>query len=247
MNPFALEIGGRNQNTQVLRSWCAGTPDVAGLPESSNEALDVTLPSPLPPRPPSFADFSAVGVLEGKPETRSNGFPGDLGVFAEPKDAKAPEPRPKALDAALVGDTRAPGVVTELKGFLGTAVLSPTNRLKEVLRPEAESFWFELDVERESLPEPARRLHKLSMEMDVGDRDRKNRGSARGVYGLQAKHQSRSPMINNNVLSAGSAVERGGRAAIGETRNQDVVVAADAVLSLNAGSDRCALQAPGWW
>lgn len=38
-----------------------------------------------------------------------------FGVLAEPKDAKAPDPRPKALDAPPVGDVKPPGVV--LKGL----------------------------------------------------------------------------------------------------------------------------------
>lgn len=41
----------------------------------------------------------------------SKGLPPDFGVFAEPKEAKAPEPRPNAL----VGEATPPGVV--LKGF----------------------------------------------------------------------------------------------------------------------------------
>jgi hypothetical protein len=49
----------------------------------------------------------------------SKGLPPDFGVLAdpnEPKDAKAPDPRPKALDAPPVGDiTALPGVL--LKGL----------------------------------------------------------------------------------------------------------------------------------
>lgn len=43
----------------------------------------------------------------------SNGLPGVFGVFAEPNDAKAPDPSPNALEApAPVGETRPlPGVV----------------------------------------------------------------------------------------------------------------------------------------
>jgi hypothetical protein len=110
----------------------------------------------LPPKAPSFADFSAVGVFAAAPRAASNGFPGVLGVFAEPNEAKAPEPRPKALDAPAVGDTRLPpGVVTELNGFFPSDELSPPNRLKEGLRPEGLS-WPEPGVERESLLELVR-------------------------------------------------------------------------------------------
>lgn len=65
-----------------------------------------------------------------------------MGVLPEPKEANAPEPRPKALDAAVVGDARAPGVVTELKGLdLPCEELSPPYRLDKVLRPEGLSPW----------------------------------------------------------------------------------------------------------
>lgn len=47
------------------------------------------------------------------PMAESKGLPGVFGVFAEPNDAKAPEPRPKALEApGPVGETSPlPGVV----------------------------------------------------------------------------------------------------------------------------------------
>lgn len=66
----------------------------------------------------SLASFSIVGVLAGIPTTfpKSKAPPGVFGVFEEPNEAKAPDPRPKALDApgvveAVAGDAR-------LKGFL---------------------------------------------------------------------------------------------------------------------------------
>lgn len=75
------------------------------------------------------------------PMAASNGLPGVLGVLAEPKEAKAPEPRPKAFVADVVGDARLvpPGVVAELKEFLVPCEDSgPPNLLeKEPLRPES--------------------------------------------------------------------------------------------------------------
>ena len=71
---------------------------------------------------PSF--FSAELTVEGVPATalaKSKAVPGVLGVFvAEPKEAKAPEPRPKAPEAPVVGE-EIPLVfkgVTALKGLL---------------------------------------------------------------------------------------------------------------------------------
>ena len=71
---------------------------------------------------PSF--FSAELVTEDVPTTalaKSKAVPGVLGVFvAEPNEAKAPEPRPKAPEAPVVGE-EIPLVfkgVTALKGLL---------------------------------------------------------------------------------------------------------------------------------
>ena len=83
-----------------------------------------------------------MGVLAAAPKAASIGFPGVLGVLAEPKEAKAPDPSPKALDAP--GEARPAGVVMELKGFLPPCEeLSPPNRLAKGVRPEGEeeSFW----------------------------------------------------------------------------------------------------------
>ena len=52
----------------------------------------------------SFSRFSLAAV-EGVELPNSRDVPGVLGVFAEdPNDAKAPEPRPKAEEAPLVGE-----------------------------------------------------------------------------------------------------------------------------------------------
>lgn len=189
MYPFAFEMGGRNQKTQLVRSWCAGPGVEKGPPLDSERdvVLDEVVPMTLL-KPPSLEDFSAPGVLaEAPPREISKGFPGDLGVLPEPKDANAPEPRPKALDAPVVGDARAPGVVMGLKGLdlPPCEELSPPNRLEKVLRPEGLSPWALLpEVDRESLVELRvgsglvsrrgrggrrrshllRRLHRLSME-----------------------------------------------------------------------------------
>lgn len=161
IKPLALEMGGRNQKTQLLRSWWAGGGGAgtgagwaATLPASLNEAMEAGLLSALPPKVPSLADFSAVGVFAGAPPSAaSNGFPGDLGAFAAPNEAKAPEPRPKAVDAPPMGEAKLPppGGVAELNECFPSDELSPPNRLKEGLRPEALSW--PGPVERESLLE----------------------------------------------------------------------------------------------
>lgn len=52
----------------------------------------------------SFSRFSPAAV-EGVELPKSRDVPGVLGVFAEdPNDAKAPDPRPKAEEAPLVGE-----------------------------------------------------------------------------------------------------------------------------------------------
>lgn len=52
----------------------------------------------------SFSRFSPIAV-EGVELAKSSEVPGVLGVFAEdPNDAKAPDPRPKADEAPLVGE-----------------------------------------------------------------------------------------------------------------------------------------------
>ena len=58
--------------------------------------------------------FSAVGVFPLAMDWKSIAGPGVLGVFEAPKDANAPDPRPNALDAPVVGDE----TDAELKGFL---------------------------------------------------------------------------------------------------------------------------------
>ena len=160
MYPLAFEIGGRNQNTQLFRSWWTGGTDARDDVDRApaRDAADGVLATALP-SPPSFADFSAEGVFaELAARAASKGLPVDLGVLAEPNEANAPEPRPKALDAPPVGEARLPppGVVTELKGFAFPCdELSPPNRLgNEALRPVEESPWpLAPGVERESLPE----------------------------------------------------------------------------------------------
>lgn len=97
----------------------------------------------------------AVGVAD------SIVVPGVLGVLAdEPKDAKAPEPRPKAEEAPFVGEMT-PVVVTgamPLRDGLPPAVCSPPNRLVAEYGRELSGLLFSLlvlEVDREILLELA--------------------------------------------------------------------------------------------
>ena len=77
---------------------------------------------------PKSLDCGPLDTAE--PMALSNGLPGVFGVFADPKDAKAPEPRPKALDAP--GEARfAPGVVVK-------ALDLPSPRLEVLREPFSE-------------------------------------------------------------------------------------------------------------
>jgi len=96
--------------------------DLPGVSVSSALSLDISLSMPLTVLM-SFFSFFSPGVA-GEPVLpavllQSKAVPGVFGVFeAEPKDANAPEPRPKAVEAD-VGDATALVVRGDivLKGF----------------------------------------------------------------------------------------------------------------------------------
>lgn len=111
-NPFDLEIGGRNQNTQLCLNECVGGG--VAVFESVRDAFEGLVPR-------SLICFSAVGVFAAAPTTllKSSAPPGVLGPFEDPKDAKAPDPSPNALAAPAVGEARElPEGDIALKGFL---------------------------------------------------------------------------------------------------------------------------------
>jgi hypothetical protein len=87
----------------------------------------------------SFLSEGVVGVGEDiAAALKSKAVPGVLGVFAaEPKEANAPEPSPKADEPPVVGEASPPGVNGEmaLKGFRPPWDESPPNRLlAEIVR-----------------------------------------------------------------------------------------------------------------
>lgn len=101
-------------------------------------------------------EFQALGAAEPIAVSNGFGFPEPLGVLADPKEANAPEPRPKALDAPADGDVKLPPGVVALKEpfFIWEGVSLPLCRFeKEAFRDE-ESVPLRavLDVDRESLP-----------------------------------------------------------------------------------------------
>lgn len=81
----------------------------------------------------SFLSDGVAGAGADKAaDLKSKAEPGVLGVFAEePKDAKAPEPSPNAVEAPVVGEANAPGVSggMALNGFLPPCEESPGYRL----------------------------------------------------------------------------------------------------------------------
>ena len=85
---------------------------------SFKDALEAFCPDRV--RPGSAAPFSAEGV-RAPPTTfpKSKALPGVFGVLEDaPKEANAPEPKPKALDAPAAGeDTTGVANGMALKGF----------------------------------------------------------------------------------------------------------------------------------
>lgn len=138
--PWALEIGGRYQNVHESLNTCVATEleDLISEIEAMLGARPTVLslaPALLPP----------TGAAE--PIAVSKGFAEVFGVLAEPNEANAPEPRPKALEAP-VGEVRPPpGVVALKEPFLAEEGVSPPVRL---LEKDLESEPL-VPVERESL------------------------------------------------------------------------------------------------
>jgi len=108
-------IGGRYQKTQLFLSECDDCEfaDLLSVREAF-EPFSVKLHTD----PESFELLSVFGFPAPAILPKSRAFPGDFGVFAAPKEAKAPDPKPNAPEAPMVGDARAPveGDM-ELKGF----------------------------------------------------------------------------------------------------------------------------------
>lgn len=101
MNPFALEIGGLYQKHHESFNVCNGIGARLADLDSEMDAMLDDLPGTFGV---SFPD-----TLTAVPIAVSKGLFLEVGVFAEPKEAKAPDPRPKAVEA-LVGDVTPPGV-----------------------------------------------------------------------------------------------------------------------------------------
>lgn len=161
MKPWALEMGGRYQKDHASFSgWTLAAreeedADAAEALFSAMGAMLEEVEEPLETMGLADASFATVVVVLDPTEPRaaeSNGLPPDLGVLAEPNDAKAPDPRPNALDAPLVGDTRPP---TGVLKWLDLEPSPPWRFDKEVpLRGEscADEPLAPIDVASESLP-----------------------------------------------------------------------------------------------
>jgi hypothetical protein len=132
MNPCAFEIGGLYQKDQASFSGCA-----CEAVEGSNflvSEMDVILGA--------FANTFRASLFGGAlgtadPIAVSKGLPVVFGVLAEPNDAKAPDPKPNALDAP-VGETKpTPGVVAKGLGLTCDGVSPPWRFTDEPLRLES--------------------------------------------------------------------------------------------------------------
>jgi hypothetical protein len=106
----------------------------------------------------------------------SKGLPPDFGVFAEPKEANAPEPRPKAL----VGEATPPGVV--LKGFdlACDGVLAPERLAYEDGSVAEEPLCPLLGVVNDSL------LVLIQTKLVSACANSQNKYTVHGIYSLSA-------------------------------------------------------------
>lgn len=155
MKPCAFEIGGRYQNVHESTNACEGF--AVGTPDWLFSEIAVML-APLPALldgsfVPDLTTADAMAVSKGLAEV--------FGVLADPNEANAPEPRPKALEAPLVGDTRPPGVVLKGFGLVDEGVSPPWRLGNEALRLKESPLDPCPGVERESLPVFVRRDQRL--------------------------------------------------------------------------------------
>lgn len=157
-------MGGRYQTAQVYLSGhgalkSGGADGLAAF--SGIEVVDVVSFRMLLTTLLTGLSFFSEGVVGAGDDMaaalKSKAVPGVLGVFAaEPNEAKAPEPRPKADEPPVVGDARPPGVNggMALKGLRPPCDESPPKRLvAETVRwcGSDLSLGSECDMESESL------------------------------------------------------------------------------------------------
>lgn len=160
-----LGVGGRYQTTQVYVSGHAteksgGADDtevfsgMVGVDMDSFRMLLTTLLTGLS----FFSDGVAGELADMAADLKSKAVPGVFGVLvADPKEAKAPEPRPKAVEPPVVGDASPPGVNGEmaLKGFRPPCDESPPKRLVvgkvRCGGSDLSALCSECDIDRESL------------------------------------------------------------------------------------------------
>lgn len=122
----------------------------------------------------SFFSLGVMGVAAA-PLPQSKALPGVFGVLAaDPNDAKAPDPRPKALEPPVVGEFK-PGPVRgeiALNGFARPPWddVSPPKRFEVENVRVGGSFlspWWS-DMDRDSLLVLERRVHRFSL-LSIGD------------------------------------------------------------------------------
>lgn len=143
-------MGGRYQNDQASFSGCIWRT-AEGPDDWCASEMDVMFPDLPGILEASFPVLPCLGRAD--PMAVSNGLACDFGVLAEPKEAKAPEPRPKALEAPppVVGEARA------LPGLEGKPADLTSCRLEEeAFRPDSPGPPLS-DVDKDSLLELLKR------------------------------------------------------------------------------------------
>lgn len=99
-----MDVGGRYHTIQVDFNGCSDGALGDWIVRDEVEVFEAT-PWVPPSFTASFPRFSLTEVADPVAEPKSRDVPGVFGVFAEdPKDAKAPEPRPKADEAPELGE-----------------------------------------------------------------------------------------------------------------------------------------------
>jgi hypothetical protein len=152
IKPWALEMGGRYQKDHASFSVCA--LDAALCEVTLFSAMDAMLGAL--PMGALLASLEAAFLAIAEPMAVSKGLLADFGVLAEPNEAKAPEPRPNALEAALVGDAMLPPGVLKGLAFPCAEVSPPWRLERDALREESpadEPLGPLVDVVRDNLPE----------------------------------------------------------------------------------------------
>lgn len=160
--------------------------------------------------------FSAgvVGAAAGVAAAlKSNAVPGVFGVLlADPKDAKAPDPSPKAEEPPVVGDASAPGVNGEiplngLRPPCDDVLPKPFAVAENVRVGGCSDWWSDCVVDRESLLVLERRVQRFSL-LSIGNEltaSKQDGDYGDAVYlelgGMNERTSSRAELVEQQRLT----------------------------------------------